>query len=98
MKSMTLGQKLWSILALLWLGIVSLVLVNAWLTRTAMIHERENALAQHVEIVLAGAGLQQVWRPIAILLLFAVVLLPLSMAVFGADLRRTKNSGTMKQR
>ena len=46
---MTLSQKLWSILALLWLGIVSLVLVNAWLTRTAMIHERENALAQHVE-------------------------------------------------
>jgi methyl-accepting chemotaxis protein len=52
MKTLTLGQKLWGIVALLWLGIMGIMVVNAWLNRQAMIHERENALAQHVDMAI----------------------------------------------
>ncbi|MGN6580936.1 MAG: cache domain-containing protein, partial [Bordetella sp.] len=47
---MTLSNKLWGIVVLLWLGIVSIVAINAWLNREAMVRERENALKQHVEM------------------------------------------------
>ncbi|WP_019936216.1 methyl-accepting chemotaxis protein [Bordetella sp. FB-8] len=53
MESITLSKKLWGIVVLLWLGIVGLVVVNAWLSRTAMIHEREQALAEHVEMAIS---------------------------------------------
>jgi methyl-accepting chemotaxis protein len=35
---------------LLWLGVLSIVAINAWLNKEAMIHEREKALAQHVDM------------------------------------------------
>ena len=50
---MTLSKKLWGIVVLLWLGIASIVVINAWLNRAAMIHERENALAQHVDMAIS---------------------------------------------
>ena len=53
MKSVTLSKKLWGIVLLLWLGILGIVAANAWLGRSAMIHERENALAQHVDMAIS---------------------------------------------
>ncbi len=50
MKAMTLGQKLWGIVILLWLGNVGIVVVNGWLNYRAMIHGREDALQQHVDM------------------------------------------------
>ena len=41
-----------------------------------------------------GAGLASLWRLLATLLLFAAVLLPVSVAAFGWALRRTKETGT----
>jgi hypothetical protein len=48
--------------------------------------------------LLGGAGVAALWRPLAILFLFAVVLLPLSMSVFAWSLRRTKITGTLTHR
>ncbi len=45
--------------------------------------------------VLAGAGFGVLWPLIRSLLLFAVVLLPVSFAVFSWALRRTKITGTL---
>jgi ABC-2 type transport system permease protein len=45
--------------------------------------------------LLAGAGFSGIWRPLAVLLLFAAVLLPTAMAVFAWALRRTKITGTL---
>jgi ABC-2 type transport system permease protein len=48
--------------------------------------------------LLAGSSVEALWRPVLVLLGFAVVLLPLSMAVFGWSLRRTKATGTLTHR
>jgi ABC-type multidrug transport system permease subunit len=48
--------------------------------------------------LLAGSSVEALWRPVLVLLGFAGVLLPLSMAVFGWSLRRTKASGTLTHR
>jgi ABC-2 type transport system permease protein len=45
--------------------------------------------------LLEGAGWSKLWPSIAALLLFAVVLLPLSFVVFAWALRRTKVNGTL---
>jgi len=45
--------------------------------------------------LLAGAGWLELWRSLAALLLFAVVLIPVSFLVFGWALRRTKVTGTL---
>jgi ABC-2 type transport system permease protein len=45
--------------------------------------------------LLGGANVAALWRPLAILLGFAAVLLPLSMSVFAWSLRRTKITGTL---
>jgi ABC-2 type transport system permease protein len=45
--------------------------------------------------LLAGASWGRLWPSLAALLAFAVVLLPLSFAVFGWALRRTKVTGTL---
>lgn len=45
--------------------------------------------------LLAGAGWSELWRPLVALLAFAAVLIPLSFAVFGWALRRTKITGTL---
>jgi ABC-2 type transport system permease protein len=45
--------------------------------------------------LLGGAGFRELWPSIAALLIFAVVLLPLSFAVFAWAVRRTKITGTL---
>ena len=45
--------------------------------------------------LLAGAGWGDLWRSLAALMIFAVVLIPLSFAVFAWALRRTKVTGTL---
>jgi ABC-2 type transport system permease protein len=45
--------------------------------------------------LLGGASWQELWRPIGALLIFAVVLIPVSFVVFGWALRRTKVTGTL---
>ncbi len=47
------------------------------------------------EALLGRASLAQLWPSLRALLLFAVVLLPLSVAVFSWALRRTKITGTL---
>jgi hypothetical protein len=45
--------------------------------------------------LLAGAGWRELFPSIGALLLFAVILIPLSFAVFAWALRRTKITGTL---
>jgi ABC-2 type transport system permease protein len=45
--------------------------------------------------LLAGAGLAQLWPSVRVLLLFSVILLPLSSVIFAWALRRTKITGTL---
>lgn len=45
--------------------------------------------------LLTGAGWSQLWPSIVALLVFAAILIPLSFAVFGWALRRTKITGTL---
>jgi len=45
--------------------------------------------------LLAGAGWRELWPSIVALLLFAVILIPLSFVVFAWALRRTKVTGTL---
>ena len=47
------------------------------------------------QALLAGASFSQLWPAVRALLIFAVVLLPLSGAVFAWALRRTKITGTL---
>lgn len=48
--------------------------------------------------LLAGSTVGALWRPLMVLLGFAVVLLPISMTVFAGSLRRTKATGTLTHR
>lgn len=48
--------------------------------------------------LLAGSSVDTLWRPVMVLLGFAVVLLPISMIVFAWSLRRTKATGTLTHR
>jgi ABC-2 type transport system permease protein len=45
--------------------------------------------------LLDGAAWRELWPSFAALLVFAVILLPISLAVFGWSLRRTKITGTL---
>jgi len=45
--------------------------------------------------LLSGGGWSEIWPSVGALLIFAAVLLPLSFAVFGWALRRTKITGTL---
>jgi ABC-2 type transport system permease protein len=47
--------------------------------------------------VLRGEGLGDLWRPIAALLGFAIVLLPAGVISFSLAIRRTKRTGTLVQ-
>jgi ABC-2 type transport system permease protein len=66
-----------------------------WLQVVARLNPVTYALEGMRAALLGGATLAALWRPLAILLLFAVVLLPLSMGVFAWALRRTKITGTL---
>jgi ABC-2 type transport system permease protein len=45
--------------------------------------------------LLAGAGWNILWKPLAALIVFAVILIPFSFLVFSWALRRTKITGTL---
>jgi ABC-2 type transport system permease protein len=69
-----------------------------WLQLVARLNPVTYALDAMRAALLGGAGLEAVWRPLLVLLLFAAVLLPVSMAVFASALRRTKTTGTLMHR
>jgi methyl-accepting chemotaxis protein len=52
MKQLTLNQKLWSILALIWFGLGALVVASAWMSRSDMLEQRKNMLSQQVDTAL----------------------------------------------
>jgi len=66
-----------------------------WLQVVARLNPVTYALDAMRASLLGGANIGQLWRPLAVLLLFAAVLLPLSMSVFAWSLRRTKITGTL---
>lgn len=49
MTRLTLNQKLWSVLVFLWLGLGTLVITSAWMTRTDMLEQRESMLSQQID-------------------------------------------------
>ena len=69
-----------------------------WLQIVARLNPVTYALEAMRAALLGGAGLESVWRPLIVLIAFAVVLLPLSMLVFAWALRRTKTTGTLMHR
>ena len=85
------------------LGITSIVggtlfpvsILPDWLQVVARLNPVTYALDATRAALLAGAHLGALWRPLTVLLLFAVVLLPVSMGVFAWAVRRTKATGTL---
>jgi ABC-2 type transport system permease protein len=69
-----------------------------WLQFLAKLNPVTYALDAMRAALLGGEGLHGVWKPLAVLLLFAAALLPLSMLVFAWCLRRTKITGTLMHR
>jgi len=70
-------------------------ILPGWLQFVARLNPVTYALDAMRAALLGGAGIVALWRPLVILLLFAVVLLPLSISVFAWSLRRTKITGTL---
>jgi ABC-2 type transport system permease protein len=69
-----------------------------WLQFVARLNPITYALDGTRAALLEGASLVAVGRPLTVLLLFAAVLLPISIIVFGWALRRTKVTGTLTHR
>jgi ABC-2 type transport system permease protein len=69
-----------------------------WLQWVARLNPVTYALEAMRSALLGGAGVVALWRPLVMLLLFAMVLLPLAMSVFAWSLRRTKITGTLAHR
>ncbi|WP_322052733.1 methyl-accepting chemotaxis protein [Paraburkholderia bannensis] len=59
MKRLSLNQKAWSIVALLWIALVVLVVVNAVMTRVGMLEDRKATLAQETQTALGVVGFYQ---------------------------------------
>ncbi|HKV61927.1 MAG TPA: ABC transporter permease [Candidatus Acidoferrum sp.] len=66
-----------------------------WLQVVARLNPVTYALDAMRASLLGGANVAALWRPLTVLLVFAIVLLPLSMCVFAWSLRRTKITGTL---
>jgi len=66
-----------------------------WLQFVARLNPVTYALDGMRSALLSGTNLAGVWRPVAVLLLIAAILLPASIAVFSWTLRRTKTTGTL---
>jgi ABC-2 type transport system permease protein len=66
-----------------------------WLQLVARFNPVTYALDAMRGALLGGASAAALWRPLGTLLLFAIVLLPLSMVSFAWSLRRTKVNGTL---
>jgi ABC-2 type transport system permease protein len=73
-------------------------ILPGWLQFLARLNPVTYALDAMRASLLGSVGLTEVLRPIGVLLLFALILLPLSMAAFAAALRRTKSTGTLAHR
>jgi ABC-2 type transport system permease protein len=69
-----------------------------WLQFVARLNPVLYALDAMRAAILDNANLGVIARPLSILLIFAVILLPLSMAAFSWSLRRTKITGTLSHR
>jgi len=69
-----------------------------WLQFIAKLNPVTYALDATRAALLDGARIVQITRPLSILALFAVVLLPLSIGCFSWALRRTKITGTLSHR
>lgn len=69
-----------------------------WLQVIARLNPITYALDAMRAALLGSARIQNLLQPLAILLCFAAVLLPLSMFAFAAALRRTKATGTLAHR
>ena len=90
----------------LFLGITSLTSGTLFpvsvLPRTLQFLARLNPVTYSLEAMratlLAGATVAALWRPLAVLLGFVAVLLPISMGTFAWSLRRTKATGTLTHR
>jgi methyl-accepting chemotaxis protein len=50
MKNLSLGRRLWLIVALMWLGLLMLGGWSAWNTRNVMLHERKESLRSAIDI------------------------------------------------
>jgi ABC-2 type transport system permease protein len=66
-----------------------------WLQVVARFNPVTYSLEAMRAALLGGASIAALWRPLAVLLLSALVLLPVSMVVFAWALRRTKITGTL---
>jgi ABC-2 type transport system permease protein len=69
-----------------------------WLQLVARLNPVTYALDAMRGALIGGASLPTVWRSLVVLMLFAAILLPASMAVFSWALRRTKTTGTLMHR
>ena len=69
-----------------------------WLQVVARLNPVTYSLDAMRAALLDGASFSYVARPLAVLLLFVVILLPTSMLVFSWALRRTKMNGTLMHR
>jgi ABC-2 type transport system permease protein len=70
-------------------------ILPAWLQLIARFNPVTYALDAMRAALLAGATVGALWRPLAALLLFAAILLPVSMSAFAWAVRRTKTTGTL---
>jgi ABC-2 type transport system permease protein len=69
-----------------------------WLQFVARLNPITYALDAMRGALLGSSHLRELVQPLGILLLFAAILLPISMLCFSAALRRTKSTGTLAHR
>jgi len=70
-------------------------ILPGWLQFIARLNPVTYALDGMRTALLGNAGFSALLHPLAVLLGFAVVLLPVSMLIFSWSLRRTKINGTL---
>src|SRR5208337_944918 len=70
-------------------------ILPGWLQFIARINPITYALDAMRAVLLDGASLLAISRPLLLLLVFGAILLPASMAAFSWALRRTKTTGTL---
>jgi ABC-2 type transport system permease protein len=68
-----------------------------WLQRVSRILPLTHSLEAMRLTVLTGAGLKEVWLPIATLACFTAVLLPAGVFAFSLAVRRAKRTGSLIQ-
>jgi ABC-2 type transport system permease protein len=73
-------------------------ILPSWLQEVARFNPITYTLEAMRSALLGGNDLRSIWQPIATLLLFAAILLPLSVGVFAAVLDRTRKTGTLTHR